>query len=214
MNTSEPRKQPEVTRQKLIDATQSLMLRQGFNATTVDEICDEAGVTRGAFFHHFDDKEDIAIASVKAWGEMGRGIYAKAWKQPGEPLDELHRIFDIMENITRQFDPCICLAGMMAQEMSIASDKFRTAVLEEFEPWADMMSSRLRMAQELLKPSQSFDPEQVAWFLYSIWQGSILIAKTRQLPAMIRNNIRLARSYVDSLFADHDESQPITKRGR
>ena len=73
------RKQPEA-RRKLIEATTSLMLRQGFNATTLDEICAEAGVTKGSFFYHFENKDDIGQAVVKAWGESGQSLYAEAWK--------------------------------------------------------------------------------------------------------------------------------------
>ena len=47
---------------------------------------------------------------------------------------------------------------------------------------------------------REFDPESAAWFLNSLWQGSMLIGKTRQAPEMIRRNIEFARAWVDSLF--------------
>ena len=61
MKYEEPRKQPETTRRRLIDAALALMTKRGFNATTVDEICTEAGVTKGGFFHHFMNKDDITL---------------------------------------------------------------------------------------------------------------------------------------------------------
>jgi TetR/AcrR family transcriptional repressor of nem operon len=202
MTNTKHLKQPAATRRKLIDATTSLMLKQGFNGTTVDEICAKAGVTKGSFFHHFENKDDIAIAAVKAWTEMGLSMYEEAWKHPGEPLEEIHRIFDIMEEITKKFDPCVCLVGMISQEMAGEQPAFRAATAHALEGWTEMIRSRLDAAKQLLKPAVDFDPTEVAWSLCSLWQGSMLVAKTRQSPEMIRANLKLARGYVDSLFAN------------
>ncbi|MGO9585791.1 MAG: TetR/AcrR family transcriptional regulator [Limisphaerales bacterium] len=195
------KKQPEA-RRKLIEATTALMLRQGFNATTLDEICAEAGVAKGSFFYHFENKDDIGQAVVKAWGEFGQSMYAEAWKQPGEPLEEIHRLFDIMEGITRRPEPCVCLVGMLTQEMSGEHPGFRTACERELNTWTEMFRSRLEAAKQQLKPAINFDPAEVACFLNSLWQGSALIGKARQSTEMIRNNLKLARAYVDSLFAN------------
>jgi TetR/AcrR family transcriptional regulator, transcriptional repressor for nem operon len=202
MNIAKPTKQPEATRRKLIDATTSLMLKQGFNATTVDDICAEAGVTKGAFFHHFKNKDEIAVAAIHAWSEMGMAMYAEAWKQPGQPLEEIHRIFNIMEEVTVKFDPCVCLVGMMSQEMSGEHPAFREATANGLKGWTHMMELRLESAKRQLKPAVDFDPAKVAWFLCSLWQGSMLVAKTQQSTELIRNNLKLAREFVDGLFAN------------
>ena len=200
MNNKKHIKQPETTRRKLIEATTALMLRQGFNATTVDEICAEAAVTKGSFFHHFENKDDIGQAVVKAWGEFGQSLYSEAWKTPGEPLEEIHRLFDIMDGLTRRPEPCVCLVGMLTQEMSGEHPDFRATCERELDFWTEMFRSRLQAAKQQLKPAVNFDPAELAWYLNSIWQGSALIGKARQSTDMIRANLRLARAYVDSLF--------------
>jgi TetR/AcrR family transcriptional repressor of nem operon len=209
MKNKVSRKQPETTRRKLIEATMSLMLKRGFNATTVDEICAEAGVTKGSFFHHFENKDDIGQAVVKAWGEFGQAVYAEAWKQPGEPLEEIHRLFDIMDGLTRRPEPCVCLVGMLSQEMSGEHPGFRAACARELDIWTEMFRSRLEAAKQKLKPAVNFDPAEVASFLNSVWQGSALIGKARQSPEMICANVRLARAYVDSLFANPHSSAAV-----
>jgi TetR/AcrR family transcriptional repressor of nem operon len=202
MKHKELRKQPETTRRKLIEATTALILRQGFNATTVDEICAGAGVTKGSFFYHFETKDDIGQAVVKAWGEFGQSLYGEAWKQPGEPLEEIHRLFDIMDGIATRPEPCVCLIGMLTQEMSGEHPGFRAACARELDIWTEMFRSRLEAAKQQLKPAVDFDPAEVAWLINSLWQGSALIGKARQSREMIRANLRLARAYVDSLFAN------------
>jgi TetR/AcrR family transcriptional regulator, transcriptional repressor for nem operon len=202
MKQKESRKQPVATRRKLIEATTALMLRQGFNATSVDEICAEAGLTKGSFFHHFENKDDIGQAVVKTWGEFGQSVYGEAWNQPGEPLEEIHRLFDIMDGITRRPEPCVCLVGMLTQEMSGGHSGFRAACARELDTWTEMFRSRLAAAKQRLQPAVDFDPAEVAWFLNSLWQGSALVGKARQSTEMIRANLRLARAYVDCLFAN------------
>jgi TetR/AcrR family transcriptional repressor of nem operon len=209
MTNTKHLKQPEATRRKLIQATTSLILRQGFNATTVDEICAAAGVTKGSFFYHFENKDDIGQAVVKAWGEFGQSLYGEAWKQPGEPLEEIHRLFDIMDGITRRPEPCVCLVGMLTQEMSGEHPGFRAACARELDTWTEMFRSRLEAAKQQLQPAIDFDPAEVAWFLNSLWQGSALVGKARQSTAMIRTNLRLVRAYVDSLFAN--TQRPVSK---
>jgi TetR/AcrR family transcriptional repressor of nem operon len=194
-------KQPETTRRKLIEATTALMLRQGFNATTVDEICAGAGLTKGSFFHHFKSKDDIGQAAVKAWGEFGQALYGEAWKKPGQPLEEIHRLFDILDGITRRPEPCVCLVGMLTQELSGGHPGFRAACERELDVWTEMFRSRLEAAKEQLNPPIDFDPAEVAWFLNSLWQGSALVGKAQQSTEMIRVNLKLARAYVNSLFA-------------
>ena len=52
------------TKRKLVDAGVNLMRSRGFNATTVDDVCAAAGVTKGGFFHYFKSKDNLAAAAV------------------------------------------------------------------------------------------------------------------------------------------------------
>jgi TetR/AcrR family transcriptional repressor of nem operon len=196
------RRNPEETREELLQATVRLILRQGFAATRVDEICAEAGVTKGAFFHHFPNKEAIGEAAIEWWGRMGCGTYAPAWED-GEsgPLERLHRMLDIMSGFTERKEPCVCVIGMMAQESAQANDGFREACDRHLQHWTGQVASLLAEAKAKLRPMEDFDPVTVAEFLNSLWQGSMLLAKTRGNPALIRANLRIARTYIDNLFA-------------
>src|ERR1700685_4637564 len=108
---------PTATKRKLVEATVDLMLRQGFAGTTVDQICEEAGVTKGSFFHHFDSKEAIGEAALNAWGDFGTSIYSPSWSDPNlDPLEQLYKHLDIMAEIAlRPGDATSCVVGMMSQ---------------------------------------------------------------------------------------------------
>ena len=189
------------TKRKLVEAAIRLILARGFTATGVDAICAEAGVTKGAFFHYFKSKEDVGVATLEAWGEFGMSIYSAA-RAEADPLDHLHRLFDIMENLAAQpGDPLACVVGMTAQEMATASPALRLASHRQFRVWVDFVGGILDEAKRVHPPRVDFDPEEVAWMLHSLWQGSMLIAKTQPDKAMIARNLQHARTYVDGLFA-------------
>lgn len=195
---------PAGTRRRLVGAAVRLMLRQGFAATTVDQVCAAAGLTKGGFFHHFENKEALGREAVGGWGRMGTDLYSAAWRDDaGDPLAQLHRMLGIMDGFTRRpGDPCVCLVGMMSQELAETCPAMRDACAHELRVWKDHVARLLAAARAVHRPRTDFDPEAVAWFLNSLWQGSMLIAKTRQEPALIRNNLALARAFVDGLFAD------------
>jgi TetR/AcrR family transcriptional repressor of nem operon len=194
---------PAATRQRLIDATVRLMLKQGFAATSVDMICTEAGMTKGSFFHHFESKEALGKAAVEWWGQMGTALYAEAWKDAKlDPLKQLHRMFDIMAGFTlRPDEACVCMVGMMSQELSATNPTMQAACARELDLWTANVARMLAAAKKKHPPRVPFDPEAVAWFLNCLWQGSMLVGKTCDSQKMIRHNLKLARSYVDGLFA-------------
>src|SRR6187431_1024526 len=100
IKTASRSRNPEETRQKLVSAARDLVLQRGFTAAGVDQICAAAGVTKGAFFHHFKSKDEIGQAALADWAAFGMGIYAEAKAEPARyPLDHLHRFFDIMAGL-------------------------------------------------------------------------------------------------------------------
>jgi TetR/AcrR family transcriptional regulator, transcriptional repressor for nem operon len=196
-------RQPAVTRKKLIQAALTLMLRQGFASTTVDQICAEAQLTKGSFFHYFPSKEAIGQAALDDFAMAGTQLYSAAWEDPQlDPLQQLHRIFDIMISFNQsRTQPCVCMVGMMSQELSRTNATMRKSCEKHLTHWNKMVTKMLTAAKKLHPPRIDFDPTQVAWFLNSLWQGSMLIGKTRQTPKMIIQNLQMARNYVDELFS-------------
>lgn len=204
---------PVTTRQRLVEATVRLILRQGYTATTVDQVCAEAGLTKGSFFHHFENKEAIGRAAVEWWSAMGMEQYAAAWSDPGkDPLEQLRAMLGIMEHFaTRSEEPCVCVIGMMAQELSGTHAGMRELCGDKLAAWTRQVARLLGAAREVHGPKVEFDPEEVAWFLNSLWQGSMLVAKARSDPGVIVGSLRHARAYVDGLFRREGEGEATTR---
>jgi TetR/AcrR family transcriptional repressor of nem operon len=201
MHATSREQQASATRERLIQGMQGLILKQGFAATTVDQVCHAAQVTKGAFFHHFAGKDAIAHAALDAWGAMGTRLYSVAWDDPAlNPLDQLHRLFDIMISFTRREEPCTCVVGMMAQELAQSHPELAAVCAKHLDDWTTHVVRLLDGAKKTHPKAQPFDSHRVAWLLNAIWQGSMLIAKTRRTPELIVANLTLARAYIDALF--------------
>src|SRR6516165_10626099 len=82
-------KQPN-SRTRLLDAAMQLIRAQGYSGTTVDDICSAAGLTKGAFFHHFESKEDLAVAAAAHFSQIAERLFGAApYRELADPLDRL-----------------------------------------------------------------------------------------------------------------------------
>src|SRR6476469_34282 len=117
-------------RTKLLDAALHLVRAHGYAATTVDELCAEAGVTKGAFFHHFKSKDELAVAAAKHFSGMAQGLFANApYHAAKDPLDRLLGYVDFREQLlVGDLAEYTCLLGTLAQENYDSHTNIRSAV--------------------------------------------------------------------------------------
>mgnify|MGYP002402441801 FL=1 len=192
---------PEKKR-RLIEAAVRRMLRYGYAATSVEEICAEAGVTKGSFFHYFASKEEISRAAMDAWaGGWLQILEAARFDAIPDPLDRLERLFDVMAEtyLTPEVDPG-CMIGTVGQETALANPGLGEQVAAHFDTWTEGVRRMLADAKAAHPPAVDFDPASVADFLLGIVQGTLLVAKTRPDRAVVRNNVAHCRAYVLGLF--------------
>jgi len=191
------------TKRKLVDASVKLMRSQGYNATTVDEICATAGVTKGGFFHYFKSKEDIAKAAVTRFREGKAQDFQNApFRQVADPLDRVYARLDFVKESTGGESRLTkgCLIGMFAQELSFTHPEFRSTCQESFLRMAQDFEKDIAEAKSVHAPEADFDPKNVAMLYVSIVQGSLMLAKASETNAVLFENIELFRRYLQGLF--------------
>lgn len=186
----------------IIGAAICLILRQGVAATTLDQICEAAGVTKGALFHYFKGKEEVCLAAMAAWGAHWAGIVAAAQlDEIPDPLDRVYRLLEVMENayLSSPIGPG-CMVGTVAQEQAACSDTYHLATSGHLDDWKGPVAKLLSDAKEAHPPKVDFEPESLADLMLAIVQGTLLVAKTRRDTAIVCNNIAHLRRYIDMLF--------------
>jgi TetR/AcrR family transcriptional repressor of nem operon len=192
------RKAPENVRQQLIDSAVELFRRHGFVATTVDQICTAAGVTKGAFFHHFPSKEALAEATLEQWKAYMANAYATG---PFQAIDDpVQKLTGCMEFFVAMLsDPRVltsCLAGTIAQEVSESHERLRAGAQECFACGAAHFREIVDEAARAT--GADVDAASLADLWMATIQGSVLLAKTARDPAIIAANLRHAQRYIES----------------
>jgi TetR/AcrR family transcriptional repressor of nem operon len=202
LNRTQINQLPE-TKRKLLDAGLNLMRLRGFNATTVDDICAKAGVTKGGFFHYFKTKDDLAAAAVTRFHELKARQFADApFSQLDDPLDRVFGRLDFAEEAAGGTKGLTkgCLVGMLAQELSFTNSDLRALCQEKFERIARTFETDLAEAKAVYAPKAGFDPKSIAMLYLSIVQGSLMLAKASESNRVLIENIEGFRAYLGTLF--------------
>jgi TetR/AcrR family transcriptional regulator, transcriptional repressor for nem operon len=213
LDTSTQPQAAHKSRARLLDAALQVIRTKGYAATTVDDICHQAGVTKGSFFHHFKSKDDLALAAVKYWEQMTGGFFASApYHQPQDPLARLLGYLDFREAIlTGELPDYTCLLGTLVQETYDTHPHIRAACEQALSSHIAALAGDVKAAKHLYAPKARWTAEGVATYIQAVLQGSFIFAKARQTPEIIRENIEHLRRYLQFLFPPTASTQPARK---
>lgn len=93
---------PEETRKELLDAALELFGRQGYSGTSVQEITDRAGVTKGAFYHHFESKEDVLLVIHDEFVDYQLAAMERVLAEHDDPAVQIVELFrEFLESVER-----------------------------------------------------------------------------------------------------------------
>jgi len=188
---------------KLLDAAVHVVRQKGYAATSVDDLCRAAGVTKGAFFHHFESKEDLAVAAAAYWSDFTTELFDKApYQAHRDPLDRLLGYLDFRREILRgNIEDFTCLLGTMVQEAYETSPKIRKACDVSISRHAAAVAKDIAAAKQLYAPEATWSPQELALFTQVVMQGAFILAKAKHGPKAAEASILHLKRYVECLFA-------------
>ncbi|MFM7446539.1 MAG: TetR/AcrR family transcriptional regulator [Tabrizicola sp.] len=188
-------------RARLIEAARSLVRHRGFAATSVDDLCAAAGVTKGAFFHHFPSKEALGVALVDDWTEMTGAMFAAhPYNEQADPLDRVFAYIDLRRELLGQPLPEFsCVAGTTVQESYETSPPIRAAAERSIRSGFDHVRRHLEEALAA-HPIAGITAESLAQQFQVATQGGIILAKALNDPAPARAAFDHLERYLRLLF--------------
>lgn len=209
---------PLPAKTRLLNAALHMVRQKGYAATTVDDICREAGVTKGSFFHHFKSKDDLALAAIEYWEHMTGGLFAQApYHQAADPVDRLLGYIDFRTQILAgDLADYTCLLGTLVQETYDTHPHLRSACLRALNSHIDTLTRDAVQARDLYAPNAPWTPESLGTFIQAVLQGSFIFAKAHHGPEVAHGSIDHLRRYIEFLFqrdAVHGPPQAAAPRG-
>jgi TetR/AcrR family transcriptional repressor of nem operon len=189
-------------RTRLLDAAMQMIRERGYSATTVDDICGAAGVTKGAFFHHFKSKEDLGVEAAAHFGRMAEQLFGGApYHQLADPLDRLLGYIDFrLAMLTGPIAQYTCLFGTMVQEAYDSHPAIRQACETYIVRHADRLAEDITAAKALYAPDAPWSAQSLGLYTQAVLQGSFILAKARGGPEVARDCVAHLRRYILQLF--------------
>jgi AcrR family transcriptional regulator len=183
----------------LLQAAFQEIHRSGFRSADLDAILAKAGVTKGALYHHFDNKEALGYAVAD---EIIASKVHQKWVQPlrnaENPIDVLVRIFRA-ESVKREDVQRGCYLLNLAQEMSGLDEGFRRRTARVYKDWHDAMAQALREGQKRRVVRSDINAKETATFLIAAWEGYAVLGKNSQDPRMMESGQRSVIRVLESL---------------
>lgn len=194
-------------RTRLLEAARNIIRAKGFAATTVDDLCRQAEVTKGAFFHHFNSKEALGVAAAEYWTETTSAFFAAApYHLPDDPLDRVLAYVAFRRAIiVGQIAEFTCLVGTMAQEVYAISPDIREACGKSIFGHAATLEGDIRAAMQARRIQGDWTPESLARHTQAVIQGGFVLAKAGNDPDLARESLDHLDRYIRSLFNVPDE---------
>jgi TetR/AcrR family transcriptional repressor of nem operon len=188
-------------RARLIETARHLVRHRGFAATSVDDLCAAAGVTKGAFFHHFPSKEALGVALIDDWTETTGAMFAAhPYNCLPDPLDRVFAYLDLRREILNQpIAEFSCVAGTSVQEVFETSPAMREAAARSVASGFEHVRPHLAAALAA-HPVPGMTAESLALQFQVAVQGGIVVAKALDSAEAARAAFDHLERYLRLLF--------------
>jgi TetR/AcrR family transcriptional repressor of nem operon len=191
------------TRSKILDAAENLMERNGFAGTSLDQILAEAGSSKGAFFHHFSSKHDLAIALMGRYVEADLGQLRRALDAVREVDDPVARVLAFLgyfetwaEELISEDSACLYIAALSERDLLDAA--IREVVQHGILTWRSEVAALLRAALAQRPEAPPMDPDALADHLFATFEGGFLLCRSLQSAEPMRAQLRVFRELVEA----------------
>jgi TetR/AcrR family transcriptional repressor of nem operon len=199
---------PTSARDRLLEAGVKLVRAQGYSATSVDQLCVEAGVTKGAFFHHFASKEALGVALAQYWSSTtGQFFAAATFHHRADPLERVLGYIDLrIELLSGPAESFSCVAGTMVQEAFRSSEAIRAACHDSIMGNALALETDLAAAIEQCG-AKGVTAAGLARHVQAVIQGAFILAKAEGAEGaaeLAREELLHLKRYFEMLLKPKD----------
>src|ERR1700684_2801366 len=190
------------SKQKLLESALHVIRAKGYTATHIEDICEAAGLTKGSFFHHFDSKEELALAAADYWIEGTGAFFATApYHALADPLARLLAYVDFRKGLLMgELSDFTCLAGTMVQEVYDTHPAIRDACNRSISEHAATLVPYIEEIMRQRDMLPDWTAESLALYTQATLQGAFILAKAKHNREVALEIIDHLRQYLELLF--------------
>lgn len=203
---AQAKRQPDVTRQALLEAAFHEIHRNGFRAASLDTILANVGVTKGALYHHFRSKQELGYAVVD---EVIRPFVEENWQPAAQASNVVDAAIELCRRLTRErTDMGLaygCPFNNLINEMSPVDEGFRERLNAILNDWRAGVSRAIAHGQAQGTVRKDVDPAAVSAFVVSCIEGCVGVGKATQSREFVESGFRGLEDYLEHLRPEPHE---------
>lgn len=197
----------EKTRERILAVTQALVLEKGFSGTSLDDVLRETELTKGAFFHHFKSKAELAREMVERYWEndyqLFLGFAKRAEELADDPLQETLIFLKLFEEFVRGVTHPMpgCVFASYTYESQQFDPTIHEFIQEGFDKWGAMYAEKFEAVLNRYKPAIDVTAHELAEMIMSVIEGGFILARSYRDPEFIARQSKQFRQYLQLLFS-------------
>ena len=189
-----------------LDTAQALILGRGFAGVSIDQLIQGLGLTKGAFFHHFRNKNELAQTLIQRYSDQGVELFndtlARARRLSEDPLQQFLILIglyeELFEGLTEPYPGC--LLASYIYELQQFNQETRGIINIEFELSRRELSKLILQIMEKHPPRRKVDPRSLADGVMAVFEGAFILSKSLNEPEITVQQLRHYKTYVELLF--------------
>lgn len=191
-----------VNRERILDAAEHLVIENGFAATSLDQVIKAAGTSKGAFFHHFDSKADLARSLTERYiagdvGQLHAALEATASvEDPRERVIAFIRYFeDGADDLMSAQSSCLYVAVLTEQQL--VSNGTADLINQAIGAWRKEIADLLKAASTSGDVDLG-DIDALADHVFVTFEGAFLLCRSTGSPEHMRAQLKVLRHLLVS----------------
>jgi TetR/AcrR family transcriptional repressor of nem operon len=196
------------TRERILDTAERLMVEHGYNATSLDLVIAESASSKGAFFHHFRSKADLANQLVARYvagdlAQLQAGLDAVA-----DVEDPVAKVVAFVRFYEDGADDLMaaqsgCLYATVLAERELVGTEITGQVGEAVIAWRRAIVAMLRPAVRRARTGSTprIDLDALADHVYTTFEGGFILARSIDDPGAMKAQLRILRQLIQHLLS-------------
>jgi TetR/AcrR family transcriptional repressor of nem operon len=196
----------ETTRENFLEAAKGLVMSKGFAGTSIDDVLKITGMTKGAFFHHFKGKADLARELVKRYAlgdlKMFEEFDRQSQEQSDDPLEQMLNFLELFETyISNSDDPAPgCMYAVYTYESRQFDPEVLDFVSDTLRQWTAIYVRKFQAVMDVYAPALDVTPRQLAEMIVSVIEGGLVLQRAHGDTGTTKRQSEQFRNYLMLLF--------------